>query len=72
MQSAPETPHAKYPHVYAIVRVDSNMNLENCATGVKVLASREQAEEEVARLKEVNKGKHCTYTLQITRFIGAN
>jgi hypothetical protein len=70
MLRAPDKPHAKYPHVYAIVRFDQYSKLlEHCATVVKVLPSRELAEQEAARLREVNKGKECTYVVQITRFI---
>jgi hypothetical protein len=69
--SAPETVHSKYLHVYAIVRFDQSSQLENCATVVKVFASRAPAEQEAERLRQVNKGKLCTYTVQITRLVGA-
>jgi hypothetical protein len=64
--------HSKYPHVYAIVRFDfpvSENNPENTAIVVKVLSSRVLAEEEASRLREVNKGKHCAYVVQVTRFV---
>ena len=64
-----DKPHSEYPHVYAIVRLDSQMSLENCATVVKVLPSRVLAEQEASRLREVNKGKHCIYSVQTTRFV---
>jgi hypothetical protein len=67
---APDSPHAKYPHVYAIVRFNQYSKLlEHSATVVKVLPSRDAAEQEASRLREVNKGKECTYVVQITRFI---
>ena len=72
MQGATEQPHSKYPQVYAIVRFDifaGRSKLEDCVTVVKVLASQDLAEQEAARLREVNKGKNCTYVVQITRFI---
>lgn len=69
---APDTPHSKYPHVYAIVRLDVGMNLENCATVVKILPTADQAETEAARLREVNKGKNCIYSVQTTRLVGAS
>jgi hypothetical protein len=75
MRRAPEKPHLKYPYVYAIVRFDlymSRFKLENCATVVKVLPSRDIAEEEAERLRQVNKGKECTYVVQTTRFVGAS
>ena len=63
--------HARYPHVYAIVRFDSDMTgLENMATVVKVFEAQIPAEKEAARLQELNKGKSCIYKVQITRFIG--
>jgi len=70
MPRALDKPHEKYPHVYAIVRIDSSKGLENRATVVKVMAEREQAEQEAARLRKVNQGKECMYEVQITRFVG--
>jgi len=67
-----DKPHSKFAHVYAIVRIDSDMSLENCATVVKVLPTRAQAEPEAARLREVNKGKKCIYSVQTTRIVGAS
>jgi hypothetical protein len=64
-----DKPHSKYSHVYAIVRFDSQVSLEDSATVVKVLSSRVLAEQEASRLREVNKGKHCIYSVQVTRFI---
>jgi hypothetical protein len=66
-----DKPHSKHRHVYAIVRLDSQMSLENSATVVKVLPSRVLAEQEASRLREVNKEKHCIYSVQITRFVEA-
>jgi hypothetical protein len=70
MLRAPDKPHRKYPHVYAIIRIDSYRALETCATVVKVMASRDQAEQEAARLRKLNEGKECTYIVQTTRFVG--
>jgi hypothetical protein len=67
---APDKPHSKYTHVYAIVRLDSDMSPENCATVVKILPTPDQAQTEVARLRKVNRGKKCTYSVQTTRFVG--
>jgi hypothetical protein len=71
MLETTDKPHAKYPHVYAIVRIDAFQPLENCATVVKVMAAQDQAEREAARLRDVNGEKQCTYVVQPTRFIGA-
>jgi hypothetical protein len=73
MLRAPDKPHQKYPHVYAIVRFDlyvGRSDVEHSATVVKVLSSRDRAELEAARLRDVNKGKECIYDVQTTRFIG--
>jgi len=72
MKGAAETPHSKYPHVYAIVRFDLHVNprSEHSATVVKVLSSLNLAERDAARLREVNKDKDCTYVVQTTRFVG--
>jgi len=64
-----DKPHSKYPHVYAIVRFDSYLSGENGATVVKVFPSKEMAENEASRLREVDQGKQSTYAVQITRFI---
>jgi hypothetical protein len=69
MLRAPDKPHLKYPHVYAIVRFDLDMTGENAATVVKVIASRELAEKEAARLNEANKGKRCFYRVQTTKLV---
>ena len=70
MNSGSGKPHSKYPHVYAIVRFDHDaISIEHKATVVKVLSSRDLAEEEAARLREVNQGKECTYVVQATRFV---
>lgn len=73
MQVAPDKPHSKYPHVYAIVRFDPYISdLEQSAVVVKVVPSRGLAEQEAARLRELNKGRGCTYVVQTTRFVEAS
>lgn len=73
MLRAPDKPHHKYPHVYAIVRFDSYISaLDEAAIVVKILPSRELAEKEAERLRQVNKGKRCTYVVQTTKLIGAS
>jgi len=74
MRSSSEKPHSKHVHVYAILRFDLDVcpsNVEHCATVVKVFSSREAAEQEASRLREINEGKDSTYIVQTTRFIGA-
>ena len=73
MLRAPDKPHRKYPHVYAIVRFDLYVrsSVVHSATVVKVLPSRDLAEQEAARLRHLNKGKECIYDVQTTRFIGS-
>jgi hypothetical protein len=48
------------------------MDLENCATVVKIVPTPDQAETEAARLRTVNKGKKCIYSVQTTRLVGAS
>ena len=69
MQGAPEGPHAKFPHVYAIVRFDRDASGRNAATVVKVTQSREFAEQEATRLNKVNQDKQCSYAVQTTRYV---
>jgi hypothetical protein len=64
-----DKPNSKYLHLYAIVRFDSYLSGENGATVVKVFQSKELAEQEASRLREVNKGKQSTYAVQIARFV---
>ena len=72
LRRALDRPHRKYPHVYAIVRFDLHVRSgpEQSATVVKVLPSRDLAEQEAERLRNLNKGKKCVYDVQISRFIG--
>jgi len=73
MEAALEAPHSKHPHVYAIVRFDHDIGTpEDAATVVEVFPSREIAEQEAERLRKVNAGKNCTYSVQITRLVGAS
>jgi hypothetical protein len=71
MKGAPEAPHSKYPHVYAIVRFDLGVSdPKQSATVVKVLSSEELAHQETARLNELNQDKKCEYLVQTARFVG--
>jgi hypothetical protein len=57
--------HSRHLHLYAIVRFDPDLSGENGATVVKVFASKELAEQEASRLREVNKGKQSTYAVRL-------
>jgi hypothetical protein len=72
MLRAPDKPHHKHPHVYPIVSFDLcvRSSVENRATVVKVLPSRDLAEQEAERLEILKTGKECVYAVQVTRFIG--
>jgi len=63
MPRAPDSPHAKYPHVYPIVRIDMPLtgDPQNQVTVVKVLTTQLEAEAEIARLNQINADKSCTY-----------
>jgi len=64
-----ETPHSKYQHVYAVVRLDLDMSRENSFTVVKVLTSKESADQEVSRLNHLNGEKGARYEVQTTRLV---
>jgi hypothetical protein len=64
-----DKPHSKYLHRDAIVRFDPHLRGENGTTVVKFFPSNELAEQEASRLSEVNRGKQCTYAVQIARFV---
>ena len=61
-----DKPHSKYLH---LSRFDPHLSGENEATVVKVFPSKELAEQESSGLTEVNRGKPCTYAVQIARFV---
>lgn len=54
-------------HVFAIVRFDRFLSLENAFTVKEIVRTEEDAESEVKRLNEVNADKDCTYFWQTTR-----
>jgi hypothetical protein len=65
-------PNAKYEHVFAIVRLDSGaaggtLPDKDLITVKKVVWTQAAAEQEVARLNQLNAGKGCLYYWQITR-----
>jgi hypothetical protein len=65
-----EKPHSKFEHLYAIIRFDIPVDVddpENSIAVVKVLSTRQAAEKEVARLNHINREKACRYVLYTTR-----
>ena len=66
-------PNLHYDHVYAIVRIDGDVSLEDIAlaehliTVKKIVRSYERATSEVERLNKLNADKGCVYFLQMTR-----
>lgn len=65
-----ERKHSKYRHVYAVVRIDFPVSLdqpENSVSVVKVFASKEAAEHDAERLNTVNADKRCAYHTYLTR-----
>lgn len=68
--AAADAPHSKYPHVYAVLRLDPGDGpLERQVTVTKVMRDRDAAEREVERLNTLNSGKGCQYVVQITRLV---
>ena len=64
--------HSKYPHVYAVVRVDVPINydyLENSITITKVFSNMLDAEQEASRLNELNENKGSRYIVKTGRLI---
>jgi hypothetical protein len=67
-----DRPNSRFRHVYAIVSIDSPLNLdepENSVAVVKVLASRKTADVEAMRLNEINGDKGCSYVVRTSRFM---
>ena len=65
-------PHSRYEHVYALVRIDLPVDQtlpENSVAVVKVLCSQDLAQQEAARLNEVNKDKGCLYVIYTSRLM---
>ena len=66
-----EKPNAKFEHVFAVVRIDTDLlsgqSLDNAFTIVKALRKREDADREVERLNDVNADKSCNYFVQLCR-----
>ncbi len=65
-----EQKHSKYRHVYAVVRIDLPVSLDqpNSSFSVlKVFDSQEAAEHETKRLNTINAGKRCSYHTHLTR-----
>ena len=67
-----DSPHSRYPHVLAVVRVDLLQAAdEHRFTITKVFDSEQRAQAEVDRLNALNDGKPSTYFLQLTRFVAS-
>jgi len=67
--------HARYSHVYAIVRIDlpvDESNPKNTVAIVKVISSEQLAEAETDRLNQINADKSCLYFTCITRMVYQN
>jgi hypothetical protein len=64
--------HSKFPHVYAVVRIDIPFNQGdpgNSLSVVKVASSKAVAEAEVSRLSQINADKSCVYICCVSRLI---
>lgn len=65
------SPHAKYRHVFAVVRIDSPENeaadIASRVTITKILWTEAEAKAEVERLMEINADKGALYFWTITR-----
>jgi hypothetical protein len=69
-----DSPHSRFPHVFAIVRFDLPIDAQNvfhAVNVVKVFATAELAETEATRLRQVNDETKCVYRVQTTRLVAA-
>lgn len=67
-----DTPHSRYPHVFALIRIDLLQAAdEQRFTVTKVFDNEQRAQDEVDRLNAINGGKPSTYFLQLTRFVAS-
>ena len=67
-----ETPHSKFTHLYAVVRIDFPVDCEhpeNSFAIVKAFSSKLDANREADRLNNVNASKRCRYVLTTTRLV---
>lgn len=67
-----ETPHSKFPHLYAVVRMDFPVDTEypeNSIAVVKAFSSKLDADKEVDRLNKLRAGKKSRYVMITTRFV---
>ena len=65
-----ETKNSKFQHLYAVVRIDLPVNLdnpENSIAVVKVHSAKEHADSEASRLNALNQKKGCSYIVYTTR-----
>ena len=67
-----DKPHSKYPHAYAVVRVDLPMDDIDPGSQLavpKVFVTRVAAEQEAERLSRINGEKSCKYLVCITHLV---
>ena len=65
-------PHSKSLHLFAIVRIDKPIDMDNPENNlavVKTFTTKLLAEQEAVRLNEVNRDKACCYVVFTTRLI---
>jgi len=66
------SPHSRYPHLFAIIRLDLPFDEENpfnSISVVKAFSDVEEAETEAERLRSVNGPSKCLYRVQTTHLI---
>jgi hypothetical protein len=65
-------PHSRFEHVFAVVRIEGDLvknGGENAVYVTRIFRRQEDAEQEVARLNELNQHKGCRYFWQLTRLV---
>ena len=65
-------PNKKYPHGFAVVRVDLPFDSEcpeNSISVLKIFATQQGADAERQRLSRINAPKKCSYFVVMTRLV---
>ncbi len=72
---AQDQPHARYPHLFGVIRVDvpeDGIGLpwrEDWIAGTKAFREKAHALEEASRLQALNKDKGCRYCVVYLRLV---
>lgn len=71
-ESRKQEKHSRHEHVFVILRIDmpvDGSHPENSLSVPKIFRDQRVAEEEAARLNELNGEKGCRYLCQVSRLV---